>query len=76
MTDETTVEADNGNQFGDYNGLSVVKGVFFPCWTDRRDNGSESIFTAMITLKQSSPGVFEPVLIAGAGGVEAGPRNR
>jgi len=54
----------------------VFKGVFFPCWTDRRDNGSESIFTAMITLKQSSPGVFEPVLIAGAGGVEAGPRNR
>jgi hypothetical protein len=76
MTDETTVEADNGNQFGDYNGLSVVKGVFFPCWTDRRDNGSESIFTAMITLKQSSPGVFEPVLVAGAGGVESGPKNR
>ena len=35
MTDETTVDADLGNQYGDYNGLSVVKGVFFPSWTDR-----------------------------------------
>jgi hypothetical protein len=66
-TDETTVDADAGNQYGDYNGLSVVKGMFFPCWTDRRDNGSESIFTAKITLKQSSPGVFEAVVQAGGG---------
>jgi hypothetical protein len=66
MTDETTVDADNGNQFGDYNGLSVAKGVFFPCWTDRRDNGSEAIFTARITLSQSSPGVFQ-ALVADAG---------
>ena len=36
MTDETTGDADLGNQYGDYNGLSVVKGVFFPTWTDRR----------------------------------------
>jgi hypothetical protein len=62
-TDETTVEADNGNQYGDYNGLSVAKGIFFPCWTDRRDNGSESIFTAKITLQQNSPGVFTAVLL-------------
>src|SRR4051794_2111828 len=65
-TDETVVDADNGNQYGDYNGLSVVKGVFSPCWTDRRDNGAESIFTAKIELKQNSPGVFEAVLLANA----------
>jgi BNR/Asp-box repeat len=73
-TDETTVEADNGNQYGDYNGLSVVKGIFFPSWTDRRDNGSESIFTAKITVRQSSPGVFEAVLLASAGGIVPGPK--
>jgi hypothetical protein len=65
-TDETVVDADNGNQYGDYNGLSVAKGVFFPCWTDRRDNGAESIFTAKIELKQNTPGVFEAVLLANA----------
>jgi hypothetical protein len=63
-TDETTVEADNGNQYGDYNGLSVVKGIFFACWTDRRDNGAEAIFTARIALKQTSAGVFEALLVA------------
>jgi hypothetical protein len=62
MTDETTVDADNGNQYGDYNGLSVAKGVFFPSWTDRRNNGSEEIFTAKITLTESSPGVFRAVV--------------
>jgi hypothetical protein len=67
MTDETTVDADNGNQYGDYNGLSVVRGVFFPCWTDRRDNGSEEIYTAKITLKQTSPTAFEAVVVAGGG---------
>lgn len=72
MTDETTVDADRGNQYGDYNGLSVVKGIFLPCWTDHRDNGSESIFTAKIALKQSSPGVFEAVLVASAGASGSG----
>jgi len=67
MTDETTVDADNGNQYGDYNGLSVVRRVFFPCWTDRRDNGSEEIYTAKITLKQTSPTAFEAVVVAGGG---------
>src|SRR5947208_14847507 len=35
-TDETTANANSGNQYGDYNGLSANGGVFFPCWTDRR----------------------------------------
>jgi hypothetical protein len=61
-TDETTVEADNGNQYGDYNGLSVAKGIFFPTWTDRRDDKSEAIFTARITLKQNGLGALEAVL--------------
>jgi hypothetical protein len=63
-TDETTVDADTGNQYGDYNGLSVAKGVFFPCWTDRRGGGSEAIFTARITLKQTASGDFEPDVAA------------
>jgi hypothetical protein len=66
-TDETTVDADRGNQYGDYNGLSVSKGVFFPCWTDRRDDGAEAIFTARITLRQNAQGVLEPNVAAGPG---------
>ena len=61
MTDETTVNADNGNQYGDYNGLSVAKGVFFPSWTDRRDNKSEAIFTSKITLTKNAAGAFLPM---------------
>jgi hypothetical protein len=64
MTDETTVHADNGNQYGDYNGLSVANGVFFPCWTDRRDDRSEAIFTAKITLKQTAGADLEAVVAA------------
>jgi hypothetical protein len=55
-TDETTSTADLGNQYGDYNGLSVVNGVFFPCWTDRRNNESEAIFTARISVTASAAG--------------------
>lgn len=65
-TDETTQDADLGNQYGDYNGLSVAKGVFAPCWTDRRDGGSEAVFTARITLKQNAVGVLEAAVVAGA----------
>jgi hypothetical protein len=67
VTDETTVDADNGNQYGDYNGLSVAKGMFFPSWTDRRANGSEEIFTTKIAVTESPPGVFHAV-VANAGG--------
>ena len=63
-TDETTVSADLGNQYGDYNGLSVVKGVFFPTWTDRRDNKTEAIYTSKITLKNMK-GVVVPVFASG-----------
>jgi hypothetical protein len=58
MTDMTTVDADNGDQYGYYNGLSIAKGVFFPSWTDRRNNGSPEIFSAKITLTEVSQGVF------------------
>src|SRR5262249_17395434 len=67
-TNETTGTADLGNQYGDYNGLSVAKGAFFPCWTDRRDNRSEAIFTARISVSRGAAGV--PV-VAGTGGEEA-----
>ena len=73
-TDETTVNADLGNQYGDYNGLSVADGVFFPCFTDRRDNKAEAIVTAKITLKTNAAGVVQPVVAgpAAAGGVGGG----
>ena len=77
-TDETTVNANLGNQYGDYNGLSVADGVFFPCWTDRRDNRTEAIFTARITLRTNAAGNVEPVLAAGpaagGGGEKSAPK--
>jgi hypothetical protein len=48
QTDETVAGADSGNQYGDYNGLSAFAGIFFPSWTDRRNNASEEIWTARI----------------------------
>jgi len=49
MTDETVAGADSGNQYGDYNGLSIFASKIFPSWTDRRDGGKEEIWTAPIT---------------------------
>ena len=48
QTDETVAGANSGNQYGDYNGLSGFNGIFFPSWTDRRNNLSEEIWTAKI----------------------------
>ncbi|HTQ78811.1 MAG TPA: sialidase family protein, partial [Thermoanaerobaculia bacterium] len=47
-TDETISGADNGNQYGDYNGMSAYATKFFPSWTDRRNNAREEIWTAEI----------------------------
>jgi len=47
-TDESLLSADDGNQYGDYNGLSGHAGTFFPIWTDRRQEGSEQIWTAAL----------------------------
>ncbi len=50
MTDESAAGA-NPNQYGDYEGLAVLKGVAYPFWTDRRPSllaGVEQIFTAKI----------------------------
>ncbi|HYG65447.1 MAG TPA: sialidase family protein, partial [Thermoanaerobaculia bacterium] len=48
QTDETVAGSDSGNQYGDYNGMSGYAGVFFPVWTDRRNNAREEIWTAAI----------------------------
>ncbi|MFL6195370.1 MAG: hypothetical protein ACJ75H_14430 [Thermoanaerobaculia bacterium] len=48
MTDETIAGADSGNQYGDYNSLSIYAGKIFPSWTDRRSGGKEEIWTAPI----------------------------
>ena len=62
QSDETSTGADSGNQYGDYNGLSVANGVFFPSWTDRR-KPSEAIYTAKITLTTPG-GVLTPTIAA------------
>jgi hypothetical protein len=49
MTDETVAGADSGNQYGDYNSLSIFASQIFPSWTDRRSGGKEEIWTAPIT---------------------------
>jgi hypothetical protein len=65
VTDETTVNADNGNQYGDYNGLSAANGKFFPSWTDRRnDSPAEMIFSAPITVSRDAAGHVVSTLLA------------
>jgi hypothetical protein len=48
-TDETSAGA-NGNQRGDYIGLTGYAGQFFASWTDRRSGGSEEIWGAPLPL--------------------------
>ncbi len=48
QTDETVAGAESFNQYGDYNGLSGYAGLFFPSWTDRRNNAREEIWTAAV----------------------------
>ena len=50
QTDETIAGADPGNQYGDYNSLSIYAGKIFPSWTDRRSGGKEEIWTAPVTV--------------------------
>ena len=48
QTDETIAGADSGNQYGDYNSLSIYAGKIFPSWTDRRSGGKEEIWTVPV----------------------------
>ena len=48
QTDETIAGADGGNQYGDYNSLSIYAGKIFPSWTDRRSGGKEEIWTVPV----------------------------
>jgi hypothetical protein len=55
----------NGNQYGDYNGMSGYAGTFFPSWTDRRAGRGtkEEIWTAPLTIESkavSRSGAFCP----------------
>jgi hypothetical protein len=54
-TDETVAGADLNNQYGDRNGLSGIAGVFFPSWTDRRNNAREEIWTAKVADPACTP---------------------
>jgi hypothetical protein len=47
-TNETIAGADSGNQYGDYNSLSIYAGKIFPSWTDRRNGGKEEIWTVPV----------------------------
>jgi hypothetical protein len=59
----------DGNQYGDYNGMSGYAGTFFPSWTDRRGGlgTKESIWTAPLTLQFKAASRF-----AGTGQTPAG----
>jgi hypothetical protein len=48
-TDETS-SGFNGNQYGDYIGMSGYAGQFFACWTDRRSGSFEEIWGAPLPL--------------------------
>jgi hypothetical protein len=48
-TNETSSGSDSGNQYGDYNSLSIYAGKIFPSWTDRRSGGHEEIWTVPVT---------------------------
>jgi hypothetical protein len=50
QTDETIAGADSGNQYGDYNSLSIYAGKILPSWTDRRNGAKEEIWTAPVTV--------------------------
>ncbi|HKQ60353.1 MAG TPA: hypothetical protein VJS92_03650 [Candidatus Polarisedimenticolaceae bacterium] len=54
QTDET-ISGSDGNQFGDYNGLSGWGGNFFPSWTDRRNLAREEVWTAKLTETPCTP---------------------
>lgn len=69
QTDETTAGSDSGNQYGDYNALHGNAGVFFPSWTDRRNNASEEIWTAKLTEVACTPPAAPIGLTATAVGV-------
>ncbi|MEO6192594.1 MAG: sialidase family protein [Thermoanaerobaculia bacterium] len=49
QTDETIAGADSGNQYGDYNSLSIYAGKIFPSWTDRRSGGKEEVWTVPVS---------------------------
>ena len=67
MTDET-VSGSDGNQYGDYNGLSGNAGIFLPSWTDRRNNAREEIWTAQISETPCTPPAAPTGLVATAVG--------
>jgi hypothetical protein len=49
QTDETVTGSDSGNQYGDYNSLSIYAAKIFPIWTDRRSAGKEEIWTSPVS---------------------------
>ncbi len=49
-TNESTGNEDEGNQFGDYIGMTGYSGRYFACWTDRRGGGDEQIYGAALAI--------------------------
>jgi hypothetical protein len=47
-------------------GCPLPRALFVPSWTDRRDDGTEAIFAASITMKATADGGLELVLAAAA----------
>jgi hypothetical protein len=49
-TEEAVGDEDNGQEFGDYIGLTVASGQYFACWTDRRAGAAEQIWGVPLPL--------------------------
>lgn len=52
----TTDQGGDGNQYGDYNGMSGIAGTFFPVWTDRRSftfQDREEVWTAALVARKN-----------------------
>ena len=49
-TNEASGQQDEGNQYGDYIGMSAAGGRYFACWTDRRGGGNEQIYGAPLAI--------------------------
>jgi hypothetical protein len=49
-SNEALGQQDEGNQYGDYIGMSSGGGRYFACWTDRRSGGNEQIWGAPLAI--------------------------
>jgi len=55
ISNEPFTPSESGYFFGDYNNIAAVNNVVRPVWTRRENNGSLSLYTAIIDMTVSLP---------------------